>query len=105
MIKKHVILLETTNNVWVAYSVSNLEANRMSKAILPHLNYYVFECNLLQQYPYTMKLKYPLNLYYRDNNIIIYREEEFAEQEEYLIVKYDDPDGGADLYVRHFKCK
>lgn len=99
MLKKHVILLETEKNVWVTYSVSNREAKKMSMAYLPHLHYYVFECNLLQQFPYTMKLKYPLNQYFRGGEIILYREEQFEEKEEYLTVSYDDPDGGTHLAV------
>lgn len=104
MLKKHVILLETEQNIWVAYSISNAEAIKMSRAHLPQLNYYVFVCNLLQQFPYTMKLKYPLSQYFRIGKIIIYREEEFEEKEEYLIVTNDDddPDSGTFLNVELF---
>jgi len=90
--KKHVILLETEKNIWVAYSVSNAEANKMSRAFLPQLHFYIFECDLWQQYPYTMKLKYPLNQYFcvGDGKIIVYKEEDFAETDKYLTVSYDD---------------
>jgi hypothetical protein len=99
MLNKHVILLETEPNIWVAYSVSNTEAKKMSMAHLPHLHYYVFECNLLQQFPYTMKLKYPLNQYFRSGEIILYREEQFEGKEQYLTVRYDDPDQDTHLEV------
>jgi len=99
MLKKHVILLETEKNIWVAYSISNGEANKMSSAYLPQLNYYVFECNLLQQYPYTMKLKYPLNKYYHLHKISKYNEEWFAEEDEYLIVSYNNSDESSFLDV------
>lgn len=108
MLKKHIILLETEKNVWVAYSLSDGEANKMTKAFLPGLNYYVFECDLLQQYPYTMKLKYPLNSNYRVGMICTYREEEFVENEECLVVTYrdfDDEDTAltVELFNHHFE--
>ena len=92
MRKRHVVLLETKRNIWVAYSISPSEAKNMSNAVLPQLHYFVFEYNLLlqQKYPYTMKLKYPLNHYYRVGKISMYREEEFEEKEKCLIVSYDD---------------
>lgn len=89
MLDKHIILLESENNVWVAYSISNTVAERMSKANLTQLTYYIFKCPLPQQYPYCMKLKYPLNQYYRVGITCSYREEAFTNKEEYLLVHFD----------------
>jgi hypothetical protein len=102
MLKKHVILFEEKNNGWIAYSTTFDDAKRML-SINTKLNdiFYIFECNLLKQYPYTMKLKVPFSQHYNYTKINIYKEDAFSENEEYVTISYDNEDGGIRLDVKH----
>lgn len=109
MLKKHIVLLQTKDYDWIAYSITIAEAKKLlninkncnevfSKFQIPSDSlqrsgvFYIFKCNILQQYPYTMKLKAPLNKYYDCKNIIKYKEESFKENNEYIIVSYENED-------------
>ena len=102
MLKEHVILFEAKNVGWIAYSTTLGEAKRMLSINITHNShiFYIFECNLLQQYPYTMKLKVPVSHHYHFNKINIYKEEHFEENEEYITISYDDADDGICLDVK-----
>jgi hypothetical protein len=106
MLKKHIVLLETKDYDWIAYSITITEAKKLlninkncnevfcklqtpSDSLYGSGVFYIFKCNILQQYPYTMKLKAPLNKYYDCKNIIKYKEEIFKENDEYIIVSYE----------------
>jgi hypothetical protein len=106
MLKKHVILFESKGCGWIAYSTAVGEAKRMLSVNITHNSnlFYIFECNLLQQFPYTMKLKVPFHLHYHFKKINVYKEVElveFAENEEYITISYTDADGGICLDVKH----
>ena len=107
MLKKHVILFESKNCGWIAYSTDDTdnEANRMLSINIAHNChlFYIFECNLLQQLPYTMKLKVPFSHHYQFNKINIYKEEHFEENEQYITISYEDADGGICLDVKKSK--
>jgi hypothetical protein len=109
MLKKHIVLLQTKDYDWIAYSIKIYEARKLlninkncdevfcklqppSDALQEYGVFYIFKCNILQQYPYTMKLKAPLNKYYDCKNIIKYKEEIFEENDEYIIVSYENED-------------
>jgi len=96
MLKKHVVLLEAKDYGWIAYTTTFADAKKMLTINVAHnMNiFYIFECNLLKQNPYAMKLKFPFSQHYDFRKIIIYKEEDFEENDEYIIISYDDADGG-----------
>lgn len=95
MLKKHVVLFETKDHGWLAYSSTDADAKRILNANKKHEVFYVFECNLLKQHPYTMKLKAPFDKYYDCKKIIKYKEESFVESDDYIIISYEDEDDGS----------
>ena len=105
MLKKHVILFESKNGGWIAYSTDVKDATRMLSINIIHNChiFYIFECDLLQQFPYTMKLKVPFSHHYQFNKINIYKEEHFEENAKYITISYDDADGGICLDVKKSK--
>ena len=90
MLKKHLIMIETKMYDWIAYSTTSADAKRLVNINKNCNVFYIFECDLEKQYPYTMKLKAPLNKYYDCKNIIKYKEENFEENDEYIIVSYEN---------------
>jgi hypothetical protein len=100
MLKKHVVLFEAKDYGLIAYSTNFADAKRMltingtQDAI-----FYIFECDLLKQHPYTMKLKVPFSQYYHFIKINIYKEEDFADNDKYILISYNDADGGIRLDV------
>ena len=50
--------------------------------------FYIFECNILKQYLYTIKLKAPFYKYYNFKKINKYKEAIFEEKDEYIIVRH-----------------
>ncbi len=100
MFKKHIVLFEAKDYGWIAYSTTFADAKRVLTINDTHQPiFYIFECNLLKNNPYTMKLKFPFLNHYSDKKINIYIEEEFEENEEYILISYDDADGGIRLDV------
>jgi hypothetical protein len=101
MLKKHIILFEAKDVGWIAYSTTFADAKRMLtiNATTNHDIFYIFECNLLKQNPYTMKLKFPLKDHYTFSKINLYKEEEFINNEKYMTISYKDEDGGICLDV------
>jgi hypothetical protein len=101
MLKKHIILFEASHVGWIAYTTTFPDAKRMLtiNASTNHDIFYIFECNLLKQNPYTMKLKFPFSQHYDFKKINLYKEEDFAEKEKYMIISYTDEDGGICLDV------
>lgn len=101
MLKKHVILFLAKDVGWIAYSTTFPDAKRMLtiNSTNNHDIFYIFECNLLKQNPYTMKLKFPFCNHYDFKKINLYKEEEFAEKEKYMTISYKDEDGGICLDV------
>ena len=111
MLKKHIVLLQTKDYDLIAYSITIAETKKLlninkncnevfSKFQIPSDSlqrsgvFYIFKCNILQQYPYTMKLKAPLNKYYDCKNIIKYKEEIFEENDKYIIINSKPDDEG-----------
>ena len=92
MLKKHIVLFETKEYDWVAYSTTGSDARRMVNITKNGNIFYIFECDITKQYPYTMKLKAPLNKYYDCKNIIKYKEQMFEENDESIIVSYEIQD-------------
>lgn len=92
MLKKHVVLFESKRYGWIAYSTAFVEAKRMLSINTTHNSniFYIFKCNLLQQYPYTMKLQIPFQTHYHYKKINICKEEVFEENEEYITISYTD---------------
>jgi hypothetical protein len=100
MLKKHVVLFEAKNYGWIAYSTTFADAKRVLTINDTQQDiFYIFECNLLKQNPYTMKLKFPFPKHYNHKKINIYTEDEFEDNEEYILISYDDADGGIRLDV------
>lgn len=94
MLKKHIVLFETKDYGWIAYSTSGRDAKRILSVNKKYNIFYIFECDLLKQYPYTMKLKAPLNKYYDCKRIIKYKEDNFEEIDKYIIISYETVDEG-----------
>ena len=103
MMKTHIVLFETKDYEWIAYSTTDAYAKRILNINI-NKNYnvfYIFECNLLKQYPYIMKLKVPLHKNYDCKIINKYKEETFDKKDEYIIVSYETPDDGIFFDVKH----
>ena len=74
MLKKHIVLFETKDYKWIAYSTTGSDAKRILNVNKKYNIFYIFECNILNQYPYTMKLKTPFYKYYNCKKINKYKE-------------------------------
>jgi len=96
MLKKHVVLFESKQYGWIAYSTTGSDAKRMLSVNNKYDIFYIFECDLLKQYPYIMKLKAPLNKHYDYKRINKYKEENFEENDKYILItsKTEDQDKG-----------
>ena len=101
MLKKHLVLFESKDNGWIAYSTTGSDAKRILSVNKKYNIFYIFECDLLKQYPYTMKLKAPLELYYDCKRINKYKEENFLEKDAFIIVSYKAVDEGICFDVKH----
>jgi hypothetical protein len=96
MLKKHIILFESKEYGWIAYSTTGRDAKRILSVNNKYDIFYIFECDLLKEYPYIMKLKEPINKHYNCKRINKYKEENFEENDKYIIIssKPDNQDGG-----------
>ena len=101
MLKKHIVLFESKHYEWIAYSTTGRHAKRILSVNKTYNIFYIFECDLLKQYPYTMKLKSPLDKHYNCNRINKYKEEIFEEKDEYIIISYETDDEGICFDVKH----
>jgi hypothetical protein len=101
MLKKHVVLFETKDYDWIAYSTTGSDAKRILNVNTKYNIFYIFECDIMRQYPYTMKLKAPLHKYYECKRINKYKEENFEENDRYIIVSYETDDDGICFDVKH----
>jgi len=102
MLKKHIVLFESKTHGWIAYSTTGSNAKRILSVNNRHDIFYVFECDILKQYPYTMKLKAPLNEFYDCKKINKYKEENFGENDKYITISYEAVDEGICFDVKHF---
>ena len=101
MLKKHIVLFESKHYEWIAYSTTGRDAKRILSVNKTYNIFYIFECDLLKQYPYTMKLKSPLDKHYNCKKINKYKEEKFEETDEYIIISYETDDEGICFDVKH----
>lgn len=92
MLKKHIVLFESKDYGWIAYSTTGADAKRILRVNNNYNIFYIFECNLLQKNPYTMKLKTPLDNYFDCKVINKYKEDNFIDEDNFLIVSYNDED-------------
>jgi len=102
MLKKHIVLFETKDYQWIAYSTSGTDAKRILSVNKNYNIFYIFECNIEEQYPYTMKLKSPVNKYYDCKKINKYKEEIFEKEDKYITISYEDVDKGICFDVKYF---
>ena len=102
MLKKHIVLFETKDYEWVAYSTTGSDAKRILSVNKYYNIFYIFECNIEKQYPYTMKLKAPLNKHYDCKKINKYKEVNFEENDKYITVSYEAVDQGICFDVKYF---
>jgi hypothetical protein len=86
MLKKHIVLFESKEYGLIAYSTTGSDAKRILSVNNKYQVFYIFECNLLKEYPYIMKLKAPLNKNYDCIKINKYKEEIFEENDKYIII-------------------
>ncbi len=102
MLKKHIVLFESKDYEWIAYSTTGSDAKRILSVNKNYNIFYIFECDIEKQYPYTMKLKAPLNKYYDCKRINKYKEVIFEENDKYITISYDTVDKGICFDVKHF---
>ena len=101
MLKKHIVLFESKDYEWIAYSTTGSDAKRILSVNKKYDVFYIFECDLLKQYPYTMKLKFPLDKHYDCKIINKYKEENFEENDQSIMVSYETVDEGICFDVKH----
>ena len=96
MLKKHIVLFESKEYGWIAYSTTGRDAKRILSVNNKYDLFYIFECDLSKQYPYIMKLKAPINKQYNCKKINKYKEGNFEENDKYIIIssKSENIDGG-----------
>jgi hypothetical protein len=103
MLKKHIVLFESKDNGLIAYSTTGSDAKRILSVNNKYDIFYIFECDLLKEYPYTMKLKSPVNKHYDCKKINKYKEENFEEKDKYITIsRYENVDEGICFLVKHF---
>jgi len=102
MLKKHIVLFETKDYEWVAYSTTGSDAKRILSVNKNYNIFYIFECDIEKQYPYTMKLKTPLDKHYDCKKINKYKEVNFEENDKYVTISYETLDQGICFDVKHF---
>jgi hypothetical protein len=100
MLKKHIVLFESREYGWIAYSTTGSDAKRILSVNKKNV-FYIFECDLEKQYPYTMKLKAPMYNHYDCKRINKYKEEIFDEKDKYITVSYENVDEGICFDVKH----
>ena len=88
------VLFESKDYGWIAYSTTGSDAKRILSVNNKYHVFYIFECNLLKEYPYIMKLKAPLNIHYDCKRINKYKEEIFEENDKYIIINSKPDDEG-----------
>ena len=105
MLKKHIVLFESKHHEWIAYSTTGRDSKRILSVNKKYNIFYIFECDLLKQYPYTMKLKSPLDKHYDCKKINKYKEENFEEKDEYIMIssKPEGQDEGICFDVKYIK--
>lgn len=102
MLKKHIVLFESKYHGWIAYSTTGTDAKRILSVNNKYDIFYIFECDLLKQYPYIMKLKAPLHKHYDCKIINKYKEEIFEEDDKYIMIssKHEGQDEGIYFDIR-----
>jgi hypothetical protein len=102
MLKKHIVLFESKHHGWIAYSTTGSDAKRILSVNNKYDVFYIFECDLLREYPYIMKLKSPLDKHYDCKKINKYEEEIFEENTKYIMVssKMEGQDEGIYFHVK-----
>jgi len=88
MLKKYIVLFESKHFGWIAYSTTRADAKRILIINNKYHVLYIFECDLTKQYPYTMKLKSPLDKHCNCKIINKYKEDNFDENDKYIIISY-----------------
>ena len=86
MLKKHIVLFESKDHGWIAYSTTGSDAKRILSVNNKYDVFYIFECDLLREYPYIMKLKSPPNKHYDCKKINKYEDENFEENTKYIMI-------------------
>jgi len=102
MLKKHIVLFESKDHGWIAYSTTGSDAKRILSVNNKYDIFYIFECDLLKQNPYIMKLKAPLNKHYDCKRIKKYKEENFEKNDKYIMISSkEEQDEGIYFDIKH----
>ena len=83
------MIFESKDFDMVAYSTTCRDAKRILNVNKTNNVFYIFECYIRKQYPYTMKLRAPLDKFYDCKKINKYKEEHFEENDKYIIISYE----------------
>ena len=90
MKKQYIVLSESHHDGWGASLITFAKANKLLK--IEDKVYYIFHYNYCytKKQPLQMKIMYPFGEYYDCLSINKYKEEIFEEEDDFVIITYDD---------------
>ena len=88
MKRQHIVLSETNHYGLVGGLTTLAKAKRLLKIETETL--YIFHYCYTKKEPFMMKIRYPIGEYYDGLSINEYKEEVFAEDDDFVIITYDD---------------
>ena len=88
MLIKYIVLSESNHYGWVGGFTTLREAKKMLK--IETETFYIFKYVHKKTEPFQMKIRYPIGEYYDGLSINEYKEEVFAEDDDFVIITYND---------------
>jgi len=88
MKRQHIVLSETNHYGWVGGLTTLAKAKRLLK--IETETFYIFHYCYTKKEPFMMKIRYPIGEYYDGLSINEYKEEVFAEDDDFVIITYND---------------
>ena len=88
MKRQHIVLSETKHYGLVGGLTTLAKAKRLLK--IETETFYIFHYCYTKKEPFMMKIRYPIGEYYDSLSINEYKEEVFAEDDDFVIITYDD---------------
>jgi hypothetical protein len=88
MLIKYIVLSESNHYGWVGGFTTLAKAKRLLK--IETETFYIFHYCYTKKEPFMMKIRYPIGEYYDSLSINEYKEEVFAEDDDFVIITYND---------------
>lgn len=85
---QYIVLSETNHYGWTGSLTTLAKAKKLLK--IESEVFYIFEYSQIKNKPLQLKLKYPFNIYYDCLSINKYEEELFDEDDDFVIITYND---------------